>query len=106
MREEHLVDESPALDFFGPFDLGFAQGAKDAVDDRSEAKCVAVVVDSDGVVGRIHYIVKIGAAGAGHGHQGNGDLAVVDGSRGQHAGDRDLAAGDIQMQFVADPGFL
>ena len=29
----------------------------------------------------------------------------MDGSRGQHAGDWDLAAGDIQMQFVADPGF-
>src|SRR5208337_2157593 len=33
-------------------------------------------------------------------------MAIVDGSRGQYAGDRDLAAGDIQMQFVADPGFL
>src|SRR5271166_6245779 len=66
----------------------------------------AVVMDGGGVVGRIHQVVEIGDAGAGYGHQGNGDLTVVDGSRGKHAGDRDLAAGDIQMQFVADPGFL
>src|ERR1019366_8412972 len=45
-------------------------------------------------------------ARAGHGHQGDGDLAVVDGSRGQHARDRDLAAGDIDVQLVADPGLL
>src|SRR5271154_3025925 len=63
-------------------------------------------LNSGGVVGRIHQIVEIGDAGAGHGHQGNGDLTVVDGSRGQHAGDRDLAAGDVEMEFVAVPGFL
>jgi hypothetical protein len=34
------------------------------------------------------------------------DLAVVDGSRGQHARDRDLAAGDIDVELIADPGFL
>ena len=67
---------------------------------------VAVLVDGDGVVGRIHQIVRIGDPGAGHGHQRNGDLTVVDGSRGQHAGNRDLAAGDIQMQFITDPGFF
>ena len=75
-----------------------------AVDDRRMAERLAVVMDGGGVVGRIHQVVEIGDAGAGH--QGNGDLTVVDGSRSKHAGDRDLAAGDIQMQFVADPGFL
>ena len=34
------------------------------------------------------------------------DLAVVDGSRGQHARDRDLAAGDIDVELIADPGLL
>src|SRR5271165_5117799 len=100
------MDEFHALDFFGPFGLGFVLGAKVAIDDRRMAERLAVVMDGGGVVGRIHEIVEIGDAGAGHGHQGNGDLTVVDGSRGQDAGDRDLAAGDIQMQFVADPGFL
>src|SRR5580692_12432073 len=33
-------------------------------------------------------------------------VMVMDGSRGQHAGDGDLAAGDVEMQFVAVPGFL
>src|SRR5271154_1291726 len=38
--------------------------------------------------------------------KGMANLTVVDGSRGQHAGDGDLAAGDVEMQFVAVPGFL
>src|SRR5277367_2244739 len=88
------------------FGLGFVLDAKVAIDDRRVAERPAVVMNGGGVVGRFHQIVEIGEAGAGDGHQGNGDLTVVDGSRGQHAGDRDLAAGDIQMQFVADPGFL
>src|SRR5277367_5554509 len=67
---------------------------------------LSVVMNGGGVVGRIPQIVEIGDAGAGQGHQGHGDLTVVDGSRGQHAGDRDLAAGDVEMQFVAVPGFL
>ena len=99
------VDEFHALDFFGPFGLGFVLGAIVAVDDRRMAERLAVVMDGGGVVGRIHQVVEIGDAGAGYGHQGNGDLTVVDGSRGKHAGDRDLAAGDIQMQFVSgSPG--
>src|SRR5271169_693481 len=100
------VDEFHALDFFGPFGLGFMLGAEVAIDDRHMAERLCVVMNSGGVVGRIHQIVEIGDAGAGHGHQGNGDLTVVDGSRGQHAGDRDLAAGDVEMEFVAVPGFL
>src|SRR5271168_4649153 len=83
-----------------------ALAAEVAIDDRHMAERLSVVMNSGGVVGRIHQIVEIGDAGAGHGHQGNGDLTVVDGSRGQHAGDRDLAAGDVEMQFVAVPGFL
>ena len=49
-----------------------------------------LVMNGGGVVGRIHEIVEIGDAGAGHGHQGDGDLAVVDRRRRQQAGDRDL----------------
>src|SRR5271163_1950542 len=83
-----------------------ALAAEVAIDDRHMAERLCVVMNRGGVVGRIHQIVEIGDAGAGHGHQGNGDLTVVDGSRGQHAGDRDLAAGDVEMEFVAVPGFL
>src|SRR5208337_4737336 len=54
----------------------------------------------------LHEIVEIGDAGARHGHQGNGDLAVVDGGRGQHAGDRDLAAGHVDVEFVPGPGLF
>ena len=78
------VDEFHALDFFGPFGLGFVLGAIVAVDDRRMER-LAVVMDGGGVVGRIHQVVEIGDAGAGYGHQGNGDLTVVDGSRSKHA---------------------
>ena len=100
------VDEFHALDFSAPFGLGFVLGAKVAVDDRSMAERLALVMDGGGVVGGIHEIVEIGDAGAGHGHQGNGDLTVVDGGRGQHAGDRDLAAGHVEVEFVPGPGLL
>src|SRR5271169_5449516 len=73
---------------------------------RKLRSMIGIWPNSGGVVGRIHQIVEIGDAGAGHGHQGNGDLTVMDGSRGKHAGDGDLAAGDVEMQFVAVPGFL
>ena len=66
----------------------------------------ALVVDRGGVVGRVHEIVEIRDAGARHGHQGNGDLAVVDAGRGQHAGDRDLAAGHVDVEFVPGPGLF
>jgi hypothetical protein len=48
-------------------------GAEVAIDDRHMAARLCVVMNSGGVVGRIHQIVEIGDAGAGHGHQGNGD---------------------------------
>ena len=100
------VDELQALDFAAPFGLGLVVGAKVAVDDRSVAQRPALVVDRGGVVGGVHEIVEIGDAGAGHGHQGNGDLAVVDGGRGQHAGDWDLAAGHVDVEFVPGPGLF
>src|ERR1700722_3646663 len=62
------------------FGLGFMLGAEVAIDDRHMAERLCVVMNGGGVVGRIHQIVEIGDAGAGHGHQGNGDLTVVDGS--------------------------
>ena len=70
------------------------------------AERLALGVNGGGVIGGVHEIVEIGDARAGHGHQGNGDLTVVNGGRGQHAGDGDLAAGDVDMQLVADPGLL
>ena len=100
------VDELQALDFAAPFGLGLVVGAKVAVDDRGVAQRPALVVDRGGVVGGVHEIVEIGDAGAGHGHQGNGDLAVVDGGRGQHAGDWDLAAGHVDVEFVPGPGLF
>jgi len=48
------MDEFHALDFFGPFGLGFVLGAKVAIDDRRMAERPAVVMDGGGVVGRIH----------------------------------------------------
>src|SRR5271166_2142241 len=48
------MDEFHALDFFGPFGLGFVLGAKVAIDDRRMAERLAVVMDGGGVVGRIH----------------------------------------------------
>src|SRR5271166_6495035 len=81
-------------------------GAKVAVDDGGVAERPAVVVDRGGVVGGVHEIVEIGDASAGHGHQGNGDLAVVDGGRGQQAGHRDLAAGHVDVEFVPGPGLF
>src|SRR5271166_3797134 len=48
------MDEFHALDFFGPFGLGFVPGAKVAIDDRRMAERLAVVMDGGGVVGRIH----------------------------------------------------
>src|SRR5208283_4510005 len=53
------VDEFHALDFFGPFGLGFVLGAIVAVDDRRMAERLAVVMDGGGVVGRIHQVVEI-----------------------------------------------
>src|SRR5271170_5473372 len=47
------MDEFHALDFFGPFGLGFVLGAKVAIDDRRMAERLAVVMDGGGVVGRI-----------------------------------------------------
>src|SRR3974377_1861843 len=38
--------------------------------------------------------------------QGGPSTLVVHGGRGQHAGDGDLAAGDVEMQLVADPCLL
>src|SRR5271166_3917779 len=100
------VDELQALDLAAPFGLALVVGAKVAVDDGGVAERPALVVDRGGVVGGVHEIVEIGDAGARHGHQGNGDLAVVDGGRGQHAGDRDLAAGHVDVEFVAGPGLF
>src|ERR1700678_414438 len=65
--------------------LASLMDAKVAIDDRRVAEHLAVVMDDGGVVGRVHQIVEIRDAVAGDGHQGNGDLTVVDGSRGQHA---------------------
>src|SRR5271166_265105 len=48
------MDEFHALDFFGPFGLGFVLSAKVAIDDRRMAERLAVVMDGGGVVGRIH----------------------------------------------------
>src|SRR5271154_3594167 len=100
------VDELEALDLAAPFGLALVVGAKVAVDDGGVAERPALIVDGGGVVGGVHEIVEIGDAGAGHGHQGNGDLAVVDGGRGQHAGDRDLAAGHVDVEFVPGPGLF
>src|SRR5208337_1500199 len=100
------VDELQALDLAAPFGLAFVVGAKVALDDGGVAERPALVVDRGGVVGGVHEIVEIGDAGARHGHQGNGDLAVVDGGRGQHAGDRDLAAGHVDVEFVPGPGLF
>src|SRR5271165_1533502 len=100
------VDELEALDLAAPFGLALVVGAKVAVDDGGVAERPALIVDGGGVVGGVHEIVEIGDAGARHGHQGNGDLAVVDGGRGQHAGDRDLAAGHVDVEFVPGPGLF
>src|SRR5208283_2586085 len=100
------VDELHPVDLPFPFGLDLMLGAKVAVDDRRVAERTAVVMNGDGVVGGVHEIVEIGNPRAGHGHQGNGDLTVVNGGRSQHAGDGDLAASDVDMQLVADPGFL
>src|ERR1700674_976352 len=54
--------------------LASCRARKFAIDDRHMAERLCVVMNSGGVVGRIHQIVEIGDAGAGHGHQGNGDL--------------------------------
>src|SRR5271165_4915336 len=100
------VDELHPVDLPFPFGLDLMLGAKVAVDDRRVAERTAVVMNGGGVVGGVHEIVEIGNPRAGHGHQGNGDLTVVNGGRSQHAGDGDLAASDVDMQLVADPGFL
>src|SRR5271170_862697 len=60
------VDEFHALDFPGPFGLGFMLGAEVAIDDRHMAERLSAVMNGGGVVGRIHEIVEIGDAGAGH----------------------------------------
>src|SRR5271168_3614734 len=104
--EVRHVDELQALDLTPPFGLALVVGAKVAVDNGGVAERPALIVDGGGVVGGVHEIVEIGDAGAGHGHQGNGDLAVVDGGRGQHAGDRDLAAGHVDVEFVPGPGLF
>src|SRR5271165_326478 len=100
------VDELQALDLAAPFGLALVVGAKVAVDDGGVAERPALGVDRGGVVGGVHEIVEIGDAGARHSHQGDGDLAVVDGGRGQYAGDRDLAAGHVDVEFVPGPGLF
>src|SRR5208337_400777 len=72
------VDELQALDLAAAFGLGLVVGAKVAVDDGGVAERPALVVDRGGVVGGVHEIVEIGDAGAGHGHQGNGDPRACD----------------------------
>jgi len=100
------ADAPHAGDLLGAFGFRFMLRTKIAVDQRRMAERLAVPVDDFGVVGCVHRLIEIDDAGAGHGHEGNGDLAVVHGGRGQHAGDGDLAAGDVEMQLVADPCLL
>src|SRR5208283_992093 len=81
------ADAPHAGDLLGAFGFRFMLRTKIAVDQRRMAERLAVPVDDFGVVGCVHRLIEIDDAGAGHGHEGNGDLAVVHGGRGQHAGD-------------------
>ena len=73
------VDEFHPLDFPFPFGLDLMQDAKVAIDDRRVAEHAALIMNGGGIVGGVHEIVEIGNPRASHGHQGNGDLTVVNG---------------------------
>ncbi len=100
------MDEFHARDLLGAFGFCFVLCTKVAINQQDVAERHAWCGGGGGVIGRIHQIIELEDAGAGHGHQGNGDLAVTHGGRGQHASDRNLAAGDIDMQLIADPCLL
>src|SRR5208283_4717364 len=70
------------------------------------AERLAVLVNALGVVGGVHGFVEIGDPRSGHGHERDGGLGVVQGGRGEDAGDGDLSAGDVDMGFVSGPAFL
>src|SRR5208337_4408028 len=73
---------------------------------RHMVETVAVLFDGGIVVGAVHQVIQVGDFRGGHGGERNGDLAVMDGGCGEHATDRDLAVRGVDMQLVADPGFL
>jgi hypothetical protein len=79
----------------------------DTTRDRTWAICLGLHGPRSCVVGfSPHQIVQVGDFRGGHGGEWNGDLAAMHGGCGEHATDRDLAVGGVDVQLVADPGYL
>ena len=90
----------------GDFGLKRGIAAGVAVDHRNPAGGEAIIDDRLRVVRGFHEVVEPhDALFAGPGER-DGDLAVMGGSGGEDRGDGDDAVGGIEMQLVADPGFL
>ena len=90
----------------GDFRLERGVATSVTVDHRNPAGGEAIIDDGLGVVGGIHEVVEPHEAlFAGPGER-DGDLAVMGGSGGEDRSDGDDAVGGIEMQLVADPGFL
>ena len=66
----------------------------------------AALSDWLGGVGGVHQVIQVGRARGGHRRERNGGVAVMQRGGGQDATDRDLAIGHVDMELVADPGFL
>ena len=75
-------------------------------DDGNVPQTAAHLVNRFGVVSRIHHIIQVIDALAGHFHQRHGHLTLMEGGRGQHRADGQAAVVDIHMQLVAYPGLL
>ncbi len=73
---------------------------------RNVSQAPAMSLDLVSILGAIDQIVKRGDALCGHGGQRDSPLANRAGTGREETGDRNLAVGYIQMQFVATPVLL
>src|ERR1039458_9714140 len=101
-----VPNASQPLRLLRQFLLQLGIPARIDIDDRNMADITAVLLDRRIVVGAVHQIIQVGDPPGGHGGEWNGELAVMHGCGREHATDGDTAVRAVDMQFVADPGFL
>jgi hypothetical protein len=77
-----------------------------SVDDGNVPQAAAHRVDGLSVISRIHQIIQVIHPFAGLLYQRDGDLAVVQGGRGQRQADGQAAVSDVGVQLEAYPGRL
>jgi PAS domain S-box-containing protein len=75
-------------------------------DDGDVPQAATHLVDRFRIISRIHQIIQVIHAFAGHFHQRDGDLALMQGGRGQRHADGQTAVSDVGVQLVAGPALL